>query len=150
MHQKWAVIAHASECARVYCNVCVAHTHTRLWKALYLFSLQTMYTRTQIHTNWSELFSWLLLLFCWFVFARGGVDDEHALMLGGVDVGEFPEQPIPLTVCWYIIESPAMESTRKRKTIKSNINFFFNEIKTKTKKRKFSILYRQLEIIIAK
>lgn len=63
----------------------------------------------EIHTltNWSELFSWLELLFWWFALARGGVDDEHAFILGGVEVGELPEQPIPLTVCWYIIESPA-------------------------------------------
>lgn len=51
--------------------------------------------------------------FWWLTFARGGVDDEQALMLGGVEFGEFPEQPIPFTECWYIIESPAVA---KRKT----------------------------------
>lgn len=36
--------------------------------------------------------------------------DEQAVKLGGVDVvGELPEQPTPLTECWYIIESPMSE-----------------------------------------
>lgn len=58
--------------------------------------------------------------------ARGGVDDEHAFMLGGVDVGELPEQPIPLTVCWYIIESPAQQygKKRRRKKEKKKQNIF--------------------------
>lgn len=44
--------------------------------------------------------------FCW-LLDKGGVVDEHVFMFGGVDVvGELPEQPTPLTECWYIIESP--------------------------------------------
>lgn len=71
--------------------------------------------------NWKLCSSWKLLLiylticsllpsfwlgFCW-LLDRGGVVDEQVFMFGGVDVvGELPEQPTPLTECWYIIESP--------------------------------------------
>lgn len=53
--------------------------------------------------------------FCW-LLDKGGVVDEQVLMFGGVDVvGEFPEQPTPLTECWYIIESPGKFKRKKRK-----------------------------------
>lgn len=105
----------------------VWHTVCRTIKALnwiYVYETKSENGKATnfIRTNWSELFSWLELLFWWFELARGGVDDEHAFMLGGVDVGELPEQPIPLTVCWYIIESPAQREAwpgREKKTQKN-------------------------------
>lgn len=73
------------------------------------YRIHTLWMRSElIRTIWSEFpFPSCAEAFWWLTLARGGVDDEHAFILGGVDVGELPEQPMPLTVCWYIIESPA-------------------------------------------
>lgn len=58
--------------------------------------------------------------------ARGGVVDEHALMLGGVVVGELPEQPMPLTECWYNIESPT--SVQQNSIVSYADTFTWNKI----------------------
>lgn len=59
-----------------------------------------------LYTICSSFLPSFWLGFCW-LLDKGGVVDEHVFMFGGVDVvGEFPEQPTPLTECWYIIESP--------------------------------------------
>lgn len=73
-----------------------------------------------ILTIWSEFPSWAEA-FWWLTLARGGVDDEHAFILGGVDVGELPEHPMPLTVCWYIIESPAFRINNKERNENNEI-----------------------------
>lgn len=62
--------------------------------------------------------------FCW-LLDKGGVVDEHVFMFGGVDVvGELPEQPTPLTECWYIIESPG-NLIRRSWVIVVAENFFY-------------------------